>query len=323
MRTRPLGKTGLQVSEIGFGAATLGDEYYKLDPAEGTRAVHAAIDAGINFFDTSPYYGRTLSETRLGVALRGKRHQVILCTKCGRYDYRGFDFCYERVLRSVDESLERLQTDHVDVLLAHDIEFGDEEQIFNETFPALREIQRQGKARFIGCSCLPLKLLARVAVQAGADLVISYARYNLLVDDMDQLLTPSLEAAGIGLMLASPLHLGVLTDEPPPSWHPGAREVFEAASRASAYCQARGESLSSIALRYCLGHPYAAPVLSGMASVAQVQRNLDALRATTPPEVLAGVQAILAPVKNATWQSGHARYDDYPSFRFAEGATVR
>ena len=255
MRTRPLGKTGLEVSEIGFGAATLGDEYSTLDPAEGTRAVHAAIAAGIDFFDTSPYYGRTLSETRLGSALRGKRDRVILCTKAGRYDYRGFDFSYGRIMGSIDESLARLQTDYVDVLLAHDIEFGDEEQVVNETFPALREIQRQGKARFIGCSCLPLKLLARVAVQQQADLVISYARYNLLVDDMDRYLTPALQSAGVGLLLASPLHLGVLTD-------------------------------------------------------------------AAPPDLLAGVQAILAPAGNATWPSGKAEYDDYPEFRFA-GALSR
>ena len=142
MRTRPLGKTGLEVSEIGNGAATLGDEYFKFDPAEGTRAVHAAIDAGVNYFDMSPVYGRT----------------------SGRYDRRGFDFSCGRIMRSIDESLARLQTDYVDVLLAHDIEFGDEEQVVIGAFPALREIQRQGKARFIGCSCLPLKLLARVAV---------------------------------------------------------------------------------------------------------------------------------------------------------------
>ncbi len=317
MRSRPLGKTGLEVSEIGFGAATLGDEYFTLDPAEGTRAVHAALAAGINFFDTSPYYGRTLSETRLGSALRGKRDRVILCTKAGRYDYRGFDFSYGRIMGSIDESLARLQTDYVDVLLAHDIEFGDEEQVVNETFPALREIQRQGKARFIGCSCLPLKLLARVAVQEEADLVISYARYNLLVDDMDRYLTPALQTAGIGLMLGSSLHLGVLTDSPPPAWHPGAPEVFAAAAKASAYCRERGESLSSVALRYCLSHPYAASVLSGMGTVEQVEGNLKALSETTPPDLLAGVQAILAPVRNATWPSGKPEYDDYPEFRFA------
>ena len=323
MRTRPLGRTGLEVSEIGFGAATLGDEYSRLDPTDGERAVHAAIDAGINFFDTSPYYGRTLSETRLGAALRGRRDKIVLCTKCGRYDFRGFDFSYGRIMRSADESLARLQTDHVDVLLAHDIEFGDEEQILNETFPALREIQRQGKARFIGCSGLPLKLLARVAVKANADLIISYARYNLLVDDMDVFLTPAVEAAGIGLILASSLHLGVLTDRPPPPWHPGAPEVFAAAARASAYCRAQGLSLSSIALRFCLEHPYAAPVLSGMGTVAEVESNLRAMAETTPPEVLAGVRAILEPVKNATWQSGKPEYDDYPVFKFAGGESAR
>ena len=149
-----------------------------------------------------------------------------------------------------------------------------------------------------------------------ADLVISYARYNLLVDDMDRFLTPALQAAGVGLMLASPLHLGVLTNTLPPEWHPGDPEVFEASAQAAAYCRGRGESLSSVAWRYCIGHPYAAPVLSGMGTVEQVERNLKALTETTSPELPAGVQAILAPIGNAIWPSGKHRYDDYSEFRF-------
>src|SRR5205085_9803531 len=92
MQYRPLGKTGLNVSVIGFGAATLGDEYGVLDSETGKRAVHAAIDRGVNLLDTSPYYGRTLSETRLGEALVGHRHKVIIATKGGRNDFDKFDF---------------------------------------------------------------------------------------------------------------------------------------------------------------------------------------------------------------------------------------
>ena len=147
MRYRNLGSTGLLVSELGFGAATLGDEYGKADPAEMERAVHFAIDNGINFFDVAPYYGRTLAETRLGDALQGRRDKVILATKCARYDIDGFDFSAAGVRRSIDESLKRLQTDYVDILHIHDVEFGCQTQLVEETIPALRGIQSRGKAR--------------------------------------------------------------------------------------------------------------------------------------------------------------------------------
>jgi len=146
MEYRKLGGTDLQVSLLGFGTAPLGDVYGTTDPLEGTRAVHLAIENGINFFDSSPYYGLTLAEERLGQALVGKRHKVVLGTKCGRYGLKKFDFSAQRITRSIDESLRRLQTDYVDLLQAHDVEFGDVEQVINEAVPAMRRIQEQGES---------------------------------------------------------------------------------------------------------------------------------------------------------------------------------
>jgi L-galactose dehydrogenase len=123
---------------------------------------------------------------------------VVLSSKCGRYDAAAFDFSAGRVKTSVDESLRRLQTDYLDLLIAHDIEFGDREQIVHETVPAMRELQRAGKIRAVGISGLPLKLLADVATRANADFVLSYCRYNPLIQDMDVYLTPVLEKQGIG-----------------------------------------------------------------------------------------------------------------------------
>jgi L-galactose dehydrogenase len=185
MHYKPLGKTGLALSVIGFGGAPLGNEFGGIDVAEGERAIHTAIDCGITFFDTSPYYGRTLSETRMGDALMGKRHEVVLSSKCGRYDVSSFDFSAARVKSSVDESLRRLRTDHLDMLIAHDIEFGQREQIIHETVPAMRELQKSGKVRVVGVSGLPLKLLADVATRAQVDFVLSYCRYNPLIQDID------------------------------------------------------------------------------------------------------------------------------------------
>ena len=187
MQYRPLTPDLPAVSEVGFGAAPMGDEYGKTDAAGDARTVDCAIDLGINFFDVSPYYGRTLAESRLGAALKGKRHKVVLATKCGRYDVTRFDFSRQRIRASIDESLARLQTEWIDVLHAHDIEFGDERQIVEETIPAMRELQREGKARCIGVSGLPLRLLRRVAEKAGVDTLLTYCRYNLMVRDLDRL----------------------------------------------------------------------------------------------------------------------------------------
>ena len=231
MRYRILGKTGLNVSVIGFGAAPLGNEFGAIDEVEAERAVSFAIDNGINFFDSSPYYGRTLSETRLGKALEGRRDEVVLASKCGRYDVDKFDFSAARVFSSVEESLKRLRTDHLDILTAHDIEFGDREQVIHETIPAMRKLQVQGKVRFVGVSALPLKLLADVAERGKVDTLITYCHFNLMMRDLDRWLTPTAQAHEIGLINAAALHLRILTPEGPTAKHPAPAEVKAAGAK--------------------------------------------------------------------------------------------
>src|SRR5687768_7579055 len=236
MRYRPLGNTGFDVSLIGFGASSLGNEFGPTDVDEGVRAVHLAIDRGINYFDVSPYYGRTLAEERLGRALEGRRDRVILSTKVGRYDREpphGFDFSAARVVRSVEESLARLRTDVIDLYLAHDIEFSPRSVILEETLPAMRRLREEGKVRFIGVSGFPLELLREVAEAAGVDAVLSYCHYDLLNTRLDDVLAPLARERGTGLINASPLHMGVLTGRPPPAWHPAPPEVLGAAAEAA------------------------------------------------------------------------------------------
>src|SRR3954469_12192841 len=124
MRYRPLGRTGLRLPWISFGASSLGQEFRPVDINEAIRSVRVALDLGLNFIDTSPFYGRGMSEVLLGVALRGvPRTDYILSTKLGRYDAHHFDFSARRVLESVDVSLHRLGVDYLDIVLCHDIEF--------------------------------------------------------------------------------------------------------------------------------------------------------------------------------------------------------
>ena len=306
MKYRPLGRTGLSVSLIGYGASPLGDVFGKTDPSEGKRAVHLAIENGINFFDVSPYYGLTLAEERLGETIVGKRNQIILATKCGRYGVDQFDFSAKRVFASVDESLQRLKTDYIDLYQAHDVEFGDLNRVINETIPAMRKLQEQGKIRFIGVSGYPLKVLVQVAKAAPVDTILSYCRYNLLVDDMDVELTPFAKDNGIGLINASGLHMGVLTEGGAPAWHPASAEVQEMGRKLAALCRERGLNISSVALRYCFDHPYVSSTLVGMSKTSQVTQNLELLRIKTDPELLAEVRQMIAPVFNRVWPSGRA-----------------
>lgn len=299
-----LGRTGLVVSKLGFGASPLGNEFGETDAAEGERAVHCAVDLGINYFDVAPYYGRTLAETRLGDALAGRREKVVLATKCGRYDVAGFDFSAARIRRSMDESLQRLRTDYIDVFLAHDIEFVEADQIVEEAIPTMRELQREGKARFIGVTGLQLNMLRRVAELAPVDVILSYCRYNLLITDMDDLLTPFAEGDGVGLINASPLHMGLLTQNGPPPWHPASAEVKEVARVLVEFFAKSGVRMTDLALQFCLQHPYVATTLAGMSTVEQVRENVAAAESLADATLINEARDFIGPFLNRSWPTG-------------------
>jgi L-galactose dehydrogenase len=304
MEYRKLGQTDLNLSLVGFGGATLGGVFGNIDPADAIRAVHLAVDRGINLFDSSPYYGITVSETRLGEALAGRRERVVVSTKCGRYGFDQFDFSAKRVTASIDESLQRLQTDYIDLFQVHDVEFGDVEQIIHETLPALRQLQKQGKARYIGITGYPPKLLRRMAEATPVDVILTYCHYNLINTDMDGVLTNFAREHGIGLINASGLCMGLLTEHGPPDWHPAPQEVRDAGKKAAEFCRAHGADISKLALRFCLDHPFVSSTLIGMSSTREVETSLELLETSTDKGLLAQVEAILAPVFDYVWPSG-------------------
>jgi L-galactose dehydrogenase len=304
---KQLGKTGLKVSIVGFGASGLGNEFGQINPAAGQSAVHRAIERGVNYFDVSPYYGRTLAETRLGEALRGRRHKVILATKAGRYGRTlpsGFDFSAHRIRRSIDESLDRLQTDVIDIFQLHDIEFGDRKQIIDESIPAMQKLKQVGKVRFIGITGYPLHLLKNVADTVEIDTLLSYCHYNLMDTTLNGVLVPTAIQKGLGLINASPLHMGLLTDTGAPVWHPAPKRVVEMAQQVAVRCYARGMRIADLAMRFALQNESVATTLVGMSSIEQVDMNLDAVGRTPDPELLAEVLKMIAPVTDVAWQEG-------------------
>jgi L-galactose dehydrogenase len=302
---RQLGRTDLKVSVLGFGAAPLGDVYGAVDHAEAARAVHIAIERGINFFDVSPYYGLQLAEQRLGEALVGKRDKIVLASKGGRYGLDHFDFSAKSMIGSVDASLRRLKTDRLDLLQAHDVEFGDFRQIVQETLPALRRIQESGKARFIGITGYPPKFLARIATQVPVDTILSYCHYNLLTTNMDDELTPFAKTNSVGLINASALHMGVLTERGVPAWHPAPREVHQAGQRIAELCARSGKSVAATSLRFALDHPYVSSTLVGMATQAEVLANLRLFQTKSDPALLAEIRATISSAFNVDWPSGN------------------
>ena len=305
MRYRMLGKTGLSVSTLGYGASPLGGVFGPVDEADAIRCVHTALDLGINYIDVAPYYGATKAEALLGKALRTvPRDRYYLSTKVGRYGQADFDFSAPRVRRSIDESLSRLGVAYVDLLLCHDIEFGSLDQIVEETLPALREIVGQGKARFIGITGLPLPIFPRVLDRADVDVVLSYCHYTLYDTSLDILL-PYLNEKGVGVINASPLGMGLLGDPGVlPDWHPAPPELRAACARAKTLCEATGANLADLALAFSVARPDIHSTLVGSASAAQMERNISALDRAPGPELLAPVRHALRPVRDLSWPSG-------------------
>jgi L-galactose dehydrogenase len=304
MRRRPLGRTGLEVSELGFGASPLGAVYGAFAEQDGIDAVRAALDLGVTFFDVSPYYGATAAETVLGKAMRGvDRASYVLATKVGRYGDATFDFSADRVKRSVHESLERLGTDHVDLIQCHDVEFGDLDRIAEETVPALHELREAGLVRFVGVTGFPLPALAYVAERADVDTVMSYCQYTLQSRRLAAW-REHFTDRGAGVVNAAPLAMGALTSRGAPPWHPAPAQVLECCAAAAAVCRARGTDIARLALRFAVTTGGFATTVVGAAHPDEVRRNARWLREPLDEALLRDVDECLGPVLDVGWSSG-------------------
>src|SRR4029434_7096241 len=212
---RTLGRTNLELPFLSFGASSLGAEFRSVTLDEVLASVRAALECGMNFIDTSPFYGRGMSDVLRGVALRGvPRENYTICTKLGRYDLAHFDFSARRVAESVDVSLHRLGCGHLDIVLCHDIEFIPMQQIVDETLPALRKAREQGKVRFIGFSGYPMKIFKFILEQSSVDCVLSYNQSTLQNTRFADEIVPHLKAKGVGAMNAGPFSARLLTNAP-------------------------------------------------------------------------------------------------------------
>ena len=305
MEYRELGKTGMKVSALSFGASSLGGGIFRhVEESEALRTVATALDSGINFIDVSPFYGLTRAETVLGKGLRGvDRGRYYLATKVGRYGDTEFDFSASRVLASVDESLTRLGVEYVDIIQAHDIEYSDLKQVIEETIPALRRVQEAGKAKFIGVTGYPLAIFQSVLNHANVDTILSYNHYSL--NDTTLLgLLPFIKENGAGVINASPLSQGLLTIRGTPAWHPAPAEVQRVCMKAAVYCKEEGSDLAKLAVQFSTRNPEITTTLVGTADPCNLRRNLDWIEEPFNEALAAEVQQILSPIQDQTWVVG-------------------
>lgn len=312
MEYRNLGKTGLKISSLSFGASSLGSVFRETREQESIEAVFAAIEGGINFIDVSPYYGHYKAETVLGKALRQlPRDKYYLSTKVGRYGKDGvntWDYSGKRATESVYESMERLGVDYIDIINVHDIEFqaalpGGLQKVVDETLPALVELKKKGVVGHVGITDLQLKNIKWVidhCEPGTVESVLNFCHYCLnddeLVDYLDYF-----EERGIGIINASPLSMGLLSQRGVPDWHPAPKPLVEACQKASAFCTEQGYPIEKLAVQFSVNNPRVISTLFSSANPENVKRNIAWASEAPDMELVKKVQDIIGDQKRVSW----------------------
>ncbi|MEM8679385.1 MAG: aldo/keto reductase [Planctomycetota bacterium] len=310
MHKRRLGRTDMDLSVLSYGASSLGQEFRRIDLTEALTSVQMALELGINFIDTSPFYGRGLSEILLGRVLPEiPRESFYLGTKLGRYSYEHFDFSAKRVVESVEVSMRRMGVDYLDIVLCHDIEYADLNQIVEVTLPALREEVSKGNVRYVGISGYPMKVFDHIIQHAPIDVVLTYNHYTLQ-NDMALGLAERCAAAGVGIMNAAPFAARLLTNATLPDWHKATPEVRRLARKAADHCREREVDIAQLALQFAIASPAFATCITGSASPARVAEWVDWIERPLDEALLRETLAILRPVHNWFHMEGRPENND-------------
>ena len=310
-----IGRTGMRVANLAFGASSLGGVFHSIREEEGIRAVHTAIDRGINFIDVSPYYGHLKAETVLGKALREiPRDKYYLSTKVGRYGQDGvntWDYSARRATASVYESMERLGVDYIDLINVHDIEFqarmeGGLQKIVDETLPALVALKRKGVVGHVGITDLQpenLKWVVEHCEEGTVESILNFCHYSL----NDTLLADYLgffEQHGVGVINASPLSMGLLSLRGTPEWHPASRQLKDACRNAAIYCQEQGYPIEKLAIQFSTSqNPRIATTLFSSANPDNVLKNISYVNEPMDEGLLKEVQEIIGDQMFSRWKN--------------------
>lgn len=307
MEYREIGRTGMKVSALSFGASSLGSVFRDTKESEAIAAVHTAVEMGMNFIDVSPYYGHYKAETVLGKALREiPRDRYYLSTKVGRYGKDGvntWDYSGRRATESVYESMERLGVDHIDLINVHDIEFADLHQVVEETLPALVELREKGVVGHVGITDLQLENLQWVVDHAAPGTVESILNFCHFTLNDDKLLDflDYFEERGIGVINASPLSMGLLSQRGVPAWHPAPASLVEACRRAVEHCSAKGYPIEKLAMQFSVSEPRIATTLFSSANPANVAKNIAYVSEQPDMELMSEVKRIIGDQQRVSW----------------------
>ncbi|KAL1922048.1 uncharacterized protein VTP21DRAFT_10690 [Calcarisporiella thermophila] len=265
MNTKTISKVSINNFEphpVGFGAGPIGGKYGSINDEIALEAVRKALELGINYFDTAPYYG--VSEYRLGKALEALKDQFpresyYISTKVGRYGDRreDFNFTASTVRQSIERSMERLKTEYLDIVICHDVEFVELDEVVGKggALEALFQLRSEGKIRWIGISGYPLPSLLKIAQyqyeqMKPLDIVLSYCHYTLQ-NTLFSSAAPQFLTYGIRWLInASPIGMGLLRDNGPQPWHPASPDLLDACHKASAFCREVGVNLPQLAMKF-------------------------------------------------------------------------
>ena len=305
-----IGKTGMRVSNLGFGASSLGGVFHSIREEEGIQAVFTAVENGINFIDVSPYYGHLKAETVLGKALKDiPRDKYYLSTKVGRYGKDGvntWDYSAKRATESVYESMERLHVDYIDLINVHDVEFADLQQVVDETLPALVELRKKGIVRHVGITDLQPENLHWViehSPEGTVESILNFCHYSLN-DDMLLDYLDFFEEKGIGVINASPFSMGLLSQRGTPDWHPAPAQLKEACAKAAAYCQEKGYPIEKLAIQFSTSlNPRIATTLFSSANPQNVLKNIDYVNQPMDEQLVKEVRAIIGDQMRVRWKN--------------------
>lgn len=307
MEYREIGRTGMKVSALSFGASSLGSVFRDTKESEAIAAVHTAVEMGMNFIDVSPYYGHYKAETVLGKALREiPRDRYYLSTKVGRYGKDGvntWDYSGRRATESVYESMERLGVEHIDLINVHDIEFAELHQVVEETLPALVELREKGVVGHVGITDLQLENLQWVVDHAAPGTVESILNFCHFTLNDDKLLDflDYFEERGIGVINASPLSMGLLSQRGVPAWHPAPASLVEACRRAVEHCSAKGYPIEKLAMQFSVSEPRIATTLFSSANPANVAKNIAYVSERPDMELVSEVKRIIGDQQRVSW----------------------
>lgn len=307
MEYRDLGKTGLRVPVLSFGASSLGGVFHSIKESDALKAVFTAVENGLNFIDVSPYYGHYKAETVLGKALKElPRDAFVLSTKVGRYGENGvntWDYSAKRAQESVYESMERLHVDYIDLINVHDIEFADLQQVVDETLPALVELKEKGMVGHVGITDLQLENLKWVIEKSRpgvVESVLNFCHYSLNDDKLADFLD-FFEERGIGVINASPFSMGLLTQRGIPEWHPAPKPLVEACKKAVEYCAEQGYPIEKLAIQYSVSNPRIPTTLFSSANPDSVLKNIRYVEEPIDWELVGKVKEIIGDQQRVSW----------------------